>query len=46
MPNFKPQTPKIVDPEGVTLGIEPRPMDQTTDTTRADKALELSLIHI
>ena len=40
MPNFKPQTPKIVDPEGVTLGIEPRPMDQTTDATRADKALE------
>ena len=40
MPKFKPQIPKIVDPEGVTLGIEPRPMDQTTDDTRADKALE------
>jgi len=40
MPKFKPQIPKIVDPEGVNLGIEPRPMDQTTDNTRADKALE------
>ncbi len=40
MPNFKPQIPKIVDPEGVDLGIEPRPMGQTTDTTRAHQATE------
>ena len=36
MPTFKPQTPTIVDPTGVPLGNEPRPMGTTTDTSRAE----------
>lgn len=47
MPTFKPQTPTIVDPTGVPLGNEPRPMGTTTDTSRAEIVEEtLSLIHI
>ncbi|MBT3746101.1 MAG: tryptophan 2,3-dioxygenase [Actinobacteria bacterium] len=40
MPDFKPVTPRIVDPEGVELGIDPRPMGITTDDTRAEQAKE------
>ena len=36
MPTFKPQTPTIVDPTGVPLGNEPRPMGTSTDMSRAE----------
>jgi len=36
VPTFKPQTPTIVDPTGVPLGNEPRPMGTSTDMSRAE----------
>jgi len=35
MPSYEPHFPQIIDPDGVTASIEPRPMDHTTDDSRA-----------
>lgn len=35
MPNIKPIIPQVVDPEGVVVSIEPRPMDKGSDEQRA-----------
>ncbi|MEO2165122.1 MAG: tryptophan 2,3-dioxygenase family protein [Acidimicrobiales bacterium] len=40
MPNFKPVTPRIVDPEGVELGIDPRPMNISSDAERVQEVKE------
>lgn len=36
MPRYKRSHPRIVDPEGVRLGISPRPMGKTSADSRAD----------
>ncbi len=38
MPRYQPQTPELIDPAGVQLGIGPRPMGMTTDETREKAA--------
>lgn len=35
MPNIKPIIPKVVDPDGVVVSIEPRPMAKSSDEQRA-----------
>jgi tryptophan 2,3-dioxygenase len=35
MPRYSPKQVSIVDPKGVPLGVEPRPMGTTSDTSRA-----------
>ncbi|MCI4431808.1 MAG: tryptophan 2,3-dioxygenase [Burkholderiales bacterium] len=35
MPSYKPQIPKIVDPSGVSPGLQARPMPVTSDQSRA-----------
>ena len=35
MPSYKPQIPKIVDPSGVSPGLQARPMPGTSDQSRA-----------
>lgn len=35
MPSFEPFTPQVVDPSGVDVSIEPRPLDVSTDDSRA-----------
>jgi tryptophan 2,3-dioxygenase len=35
MPRYQPQTPQIVDPQGVNPSLAPRPMPITTDASRA-----------
>lgn len=34
MPNVEPHFPRIVDPDGVTASIEPRPLGRTSDDSR------------
>lgn len=35
MPKYQPRKPQIVDPAGVNVGIDARPMSQTSDQSRA-----------